>query len=107
MYSSGYLKSVELNYPSSHKEILPVKNGIKRFRILLKAIHFTVRMDLKHMKGMLSKHKLLEQGNNIVLRWSLWLDGYDFEIEYKPSKDNCLANIITREAKDLNKKLVH
>jgi len=27
----------------------------------------------------------------------LWLDEFDFEIQYKPVKDNCIANLLTRE----------
>jgi hypothetical protein len=50
------------------------------------------------MKGMLTNHKLLEQGNNRVLRWSLWLDGYDFDIEYKPGKENCIADLLTQRS---------
>jgi hypothetical protein len=46
------------------------------------------------MKGMLSNNKFLEQGNKRVLRWSLWLDGYDFDIEYKPGKDNCIVDLL-------------
>lgn len=49
------------------------------------------------MKGMLTNRRLLEQGNNRVLHWSLWLDGYDFDIEYKPGKENCLVDLLTRE----------
>jgi hypothetical protein len=66
--------------------------------MFLKPIHFIVRTDLKHMKGMLTNQRLLEQGNNRVLRWSLWLDGFDFEIQYKPGKENCIADLLTREA---------
>jgi hypothetical protein len=40
----------------------------------------------------------LEQGNNRILRWSLWLDRFDFEIHYKPGKDNCVADLLIREA---------
>lgn len=86
MYTYGCFSEPESRYPSSHKEILAEKNGIKKYRMFLKPVHFIVRTDLKHMKGMLTNHKLLEQGNNRVLRWSLWLDGYDFTIEYKPGK---------------------
>ena len=49
------------------------------------------------MVGMLRNKILLEQGNNRILRWSLWLDGFDFEIEYKNGKDNFLPNFLTRE----------
>ena len=98
MYTSGCFSDTESRYPSSHKEILAVKNGIKKYRLFLKPVHFIVRTDLKHMKGMLTNRRFLEQGNNRVLRWSLWLDGYDFDIEYKPGKENCLADLLTREA---------
>jgi hypothetical protein len=54
IYTSGCFSDTESRYPSSHKEILAVKNGIKKFRLFLKPVHFIVRTDLKHMKGMLS-----------------------------------------------------
>jgi hypothetical protein len=50
------------------------------------------------MKGILSNQILLDQGNNIVLHWSLWPTVYDFDIEYKLGKDNCITNLLTREA---------
>jgi hypothetical protein len=98
VYASGCFSDIESKCPSSHKEILAVKNGIKKFKLFLKPIHFTVRTYLKHMKGMLSNQQLLEQGNNIILRWSLWLDGFDFDTQYKPRKVNYIADLLTREA---------
>jgi hypothetical protein len=98
MYASGCFNDTECKYPSSHKEILAVKHGIKKYRMFLKPVRFIVRTDLKHMKGMLTNQRLLEQGNNRILRWSLWLEGYDFDIEYKPGKENCIADLLTREA---------
>jgi hypothetical protein len=105
MYTSGCFNNTEVKYPSSHKEILAVKSGIKKYRMFLKPAHFVVRIDLKHMKGMLSNHRLLEQGNNKILRWSLWLEGYDFDIEYKPGKENCIADLLTREASPITKEI--
>ena len=49
------------------------------------------------MKGMLSNKKLLEKGSNRVMRWAIWLDGYDFDIVYKSGKENYLADMMTRE----------
>jgi hypothetical protein len=98
IYTFGCFSDTESRYPSSHKEILAVKNGIKKFRLFLKPVHFIVRTDLKHRKGMLFNQCLLEQGNTRTLRWSLWLDGFDFEIHYKPGKDNCIADLLMREA---------
>lgn len=79
-FASGTFSDVEKIYPSSHKEILAVKNGIKRFRLFLKSVHFTVKSDLRHMKGMLPHKILLGQGNSWVLRWALWLELYGWKV---------------------------
>jgi len=50
------------------------------------------------MVGMLRNKILLEQGNNRILRWSLWLDKFNFYIDYKMGKYNCLGDLLTREA---------
>lgn len=49
------------------------------------------------MKGMLSNKRLLEQGNSRILRWTLWFDGFDFDIIYESGKEICLADMLTRE----------
>ena len=54
-YSSGTFDDTEKKYPSSHKETLVVKRGIKRFRLFLKSVRFIVRTILKHMKSILAK----------------------------------------------------
>jgi len=95
-YASGTFLEAEKNYPSS-QEILAVKKDIKKFRLFLKSVHFIVKRDLRYMKGMLQNKRLLEQGNSRVLRWALWLDGYDFDIIYKVGKENYLVDLMTRE----------
>lgn len=64
-YALGSFKDHELKYASPREEILALKNGIKRFRIFLMPIHFTVRTVLQHMKSILQNKILLEQGNNM------------------------------------------
>ena len=58
------------------------------------------------MKLMLQNERLLEQGNSIVLRWALWLDGYDFDIIYKAGKEKYLVDFMTREGKIIQTKYV-
>ena len=52
-YGSGSFKNAELNYPSSHKEILAVKKTVTHFILFLKPVKFIIRTDLKIMPGML------------------------------------------------------
>lgn len=40
---------------------------------------------------------MLEQANHRILRWSLRLDGYDFDIEYKVGKYNYVVDLLTCE----------
>ena len=48
-YASRAFKNTEINYPSSHKEILVVKKIVNHFRLYLKPVKFIVRTDLKIM----------------------------------------------------------
>ena len=41
-YGSGSFKAAELNYPSSHKEILAVKKTVQHFHLFLKPVKFTI-----------------------------------------------------------------
>ena len=65
--------------------------------MFLKSVKFIVRTDLKHMKQMLANKRLLEEGSTRVLRWALWLEGFDFDIVYKSGAENYLADMLTRE----------
>lgn len=49
------------------------------------------------MKIILANKRLLEQESTRLLRWALWLDGFDFDIVYKSGAENYLVDILTRE----------
>ena len=44
-YGSGSFKAAELNYPSSHKEILAVKKTVAHFILFLKPVKFIIRTE--------------------------------------------------------------
>ena len=48
-YGSGSFKAIDLNYPSSHKEILAVKKIVQHFILFFKHVKFVIRTDLKIM----------------------------------------------------------
>ena len=76
--------NIEINYPSSHKEILAVKKTVNHFKIYLKPVKFIVRTDLKIMPGIFKNENLMEECSYRILKWFLWLQNFDFDIVYKP-----------------------
>ena len=47
-YGSGSFKAAELNYPSSHKEILAIKKIVQHFILFFKPVRFIIRIDFKN-----------------------------------------------------------
>ena len=97
-YGSGAFRGAELNYPSSHKEILAVKKTVNHFKLFLKPVKFTIRTDLKIMPGIFKNESLMAENSSRILKWFSWLSSFDYEIVYKPSYLNCLADMLTRES---------
>ena len=97
-YGSGSFKKAELNYPSSHKEILAVKKTVQHFILFLKPVKFIIRTDLKIMPRMLKNENVMAENNSRILKWFIWLSNFDYEIVYKPGYLNCLADMLTRES---------
>lgn len=60
MCASRVSKGIEVNFPSSHREILTRENSISRFKLFIKLMHFIIIIDMKHMVGMLGNRRILE-----------------------------------------------
>ena len=96
-YASGAFKNVEINYPSSHKEILAVKKTVNHFKLYLKPVKFIIRTDLKIMPGIFENENLMAENSSRILKWFLWLQNFDFEIAYKPGYLNSVTDMLTKE----------
>ena len=96
-YGSGSFKAIELNYPSSRKEILAVKKTIQHFILFLKLVRFVIRTDLKIIPGIFKNENLMAENSSRILKWFIWLSNFDFDIVYKPGYLNCLADMLTKE----------
>lgn len=99
-YASGSFHGATLNYPSSHKEILTEKKVVKHFKLYLKPVRFIIKTYLKIMPGIFKNENLMAKNNSRILKWFVWLQNFDFDIEYKPGYLNCLVDMLTREFQD-------
>ena len=96
-YGSGSFKAADLNYPSSHKEILAIKKTVQHFILFLKHVKFVNRTDLKIMPRIFKNENPMAENSSRILKWFIWLSNFDYEIIYKPGYLNCLADMLTRE----------
>ena len=96
-YASGSFKNEEINYLSSHKEILAFKKTVNHFKLYLKLVKFIVRTDLKIIPGIFKNENIKAKNSSRILKWFLWLRNFDFEIVYKLGYLNCVVDMLTRK----------
>ncbi|KAH9752728.1 hypothetical protein KPL71_014816 [Citrus sinensis] len=97
-YASGHFSDTQKHYHSVFKEILAVKNGIKKFEYHLIGHHFLIRMDssafpnIFHFKGKTVPEKML-------LRLKDWFSKYDFSVKHIKGSQNLIPDMLSRLSK--------
>ncbi|KAH9722952.1 hypothetical protein KPL70_006913 [Citrus sinensis] len=97
-YASGHFSETQKHYHSVFKEILAVKNGIKKFEYHLIGHHFLIRMDssafpnIFHFKGKTVPEKML-------LRLKDWFSKYDFSVKHIKGSQNLIPDMLSRLSK--------
>src|ERR1700754_999482 len=86
------LQGAELNYPTHEKELLAIVHALKIWRHYLFGQHFIVFTDHHSLKFLDTQPHLSRR----QARWQEHLAEFDFEIQYKPSKQNVVANALSR-----------
>ena len=93
-YSGRALRPAEMNYSVSEREALSVVSAFKCFHYYLYNSHTIVRTDHTAVKYIKQQDHTRPKGR--IARWMLDLQGYDFDIEYKPGKANTAADALSR-----------
>ena len=97
-YKSGQFDNSQKHYHSTFKEILAVKNVIKKFEFHLVGHHFIIQLDMSAFPKMLEfKQKIVPHPQ--LLRWKEWFSKYSFTIQTVKEKDNVIADFLSRPQK--------
>jgi len=91
-YDSRILNNNEKKYSTTEKEALALVYAIQIYKPYLFGKRFKVFTDHKPLKSFLKQNSL----NDRIERWKLALQDMDFEIEYKPGKENKGADALSR-----------
>ena len=93
-YTSRKLRLHELNYPTHDLELLAVIHALKIWRHYLLGRKFELHTDHKSLKWIFTQPDL----NMRQRRWMELLHEYDFDIQYKPGKENLVADALSRKS---------
>ena len=91
-YEGRSLSPREQRYSVSERECLALVEGIKQFRIYLATGQFKVITDHFSLQYLRS----IRDMNGRLGRWSLFLQGYSFTIEFKAGRLNTAADSLSR-----------
>uniref|UniRef100_A0A672IWZ8 ribonuclease H n=1 Tax=Salarias fasciatus TaxID=181472 RepID=A0A672IWZ8_SALFA len=92
-FASRKLSSSERNYPIHQLEFLSLKWAVvDKFHEYLYGARFTVRTDNNPLTYVLSTAKL----NAVGHRWLAALSTYEFDVQYRPGRQNIDADLLSR-----------
>ena len=94
-YGSRQLKNHEQNYPTHGLELAAIVFALKIWRHYLYGEKFEVFSYHKSLKYYFTQRDL----NMRQHRWIEYLEDYDFTLHYHPSKENVVADALSRKSK--------
>jgi len=91
-YESRKLNDAESRYPVHEQELLAIIVCLRTWRCYLEGMTFIIRTDHKSLEHIPTQKHLSRR----MVRWIEYLQQFNFKIEYKPGKENVVADALSR-----------
>ena len=92
-YFSRQLHGAEVNYSSTELECLGVVAALKHFEVYLAGRKFVLMTDHQALPGMSTS----TNHNRRLTRWALYLQNFDFSMQYRPGPKNGNADGLSQQ----------
>ena len=91
-FESKKLSKAEQSYPAQERELLGILHALRTWRCLIDGNKYTVYTDHLPLKYFRTQTKPTPR----LVRWISELELYDPDIQYKPGKENDVADVLSR-----------
>lgn len=95
--ASTSLNQAERNYSQLHREAFAVVFALSKYHKFVYGHKVIIYTDCKALESLLSNQRNLDGViNSRFLRWLLFLQNYDIEVKFRPSKQTACADVLSR-----------
>lgn len=95
-FYSRSLQGSERRHAAVEKEAQAIVEAVRHWRHYLSGRHFTIKTDQRSVSYVFNKKHKNKIKNDKMLRWKLELACYDFDIVYRPGKENFSSDALSR-----------
>lgn len=96
IFVSRILTDTEQRYSNIEREALAVVWSVYRLKQLLLGRRFTLQTDHKPLEKIYGNFRIPKVASNRLMRWSILLQQFDFDIKYEPGSQMAHADALTR-----------
>nr|XP_027225402.1 uncharacterized protein LOC113817525 [Penaeus vannamei] len=86
----------ERRHAAVEKEAQAIIESVRHWRHYLTRRHFTIKTDQRSVRFMFDKQHKIKVKNDKILRWRMELSCYDFDIIYRPGRENITPDMFSR-----------
>ena len=95
-FASRSLSPAEKNYAQYEREALAIIFGLTKFHKYLHGRSFTIVTDHKPLLQLFGEKPVSPMASARITRWQMLLGAHQYEIRYKPGKEHCNADGLSR-----------